>query len=177
MEDTMDDIDEEMMDSESESKYEEVPLTEPSKAAIHNKEGLLKKLEDIVWPENADWIHRLTTDYDLPADIDVNNDDLAREMSFYTQALDGTRQAFGKLQALGLPFLRPPDYYAKMVKSDSHMLKIKGKRLEEKKIEEAEERKKARESKIIAKEVQTQKNKERAKRKKEDIESVKKWRK
>ena len=103
---------------------------------------------------------------------------LAREMAFYTQALDGTRQAFEKLQSMGLPFLRPPDYYAEMVKTDSHMLKIKGKLLiEKKKIEEAEERKKAREAKKISKEVQAQKNKERAKRKKEDIESVKKWRK
>ncbi|CAL9076012.1 unnamed protein product [Musa acuminata var. zebrina] len=65
-----------------------------------------------------------------------------------------------------------------MVKSDSHMLKVKGKLLvEKKKIEEAEERKKAREAKKLAKEVQAQKTKERAKRKKEDIESVKKWRK
>ncbi|ONK80799.1 uncharacterized protein A4U43_C01F21870 [Asparagus officinalis] len=177
MEDTIADVDEEMMDSGSESEDEEVALTEPSKTAIHNKEGLLEKLEDIAWPENADWIHKLSINYDLPAEIDVN-DDLAREMAFYTQALDATRQAFEKLQAMGLPFLRPPDYYAEMVKSDSHMLKIKGKLLvEKKKIEEAEERKKARESKKIAKEVQAQKNKERVKRKKEDIESVKKWRK
>ncbi|URD95042.1 Eukaryotic rRNA processing protein EBP2 [Musa troglodytarum] len=74
--------------------------------------------------------------------------------------------------------LMPPDYYAEMVKSDSHMLKVKGKLLvEKKKIEEAEERKKAREAKKLAKEVQAQKTKERAKRKKEDIESVKRWRK
>ena len=79
---------------------------------------------------------------------------------------------------MGVPFLRPPDYYAEMVKTDSHMLKVKGKLLSEKKrIEEAEERKKAREAKKIAKEVQAQKTKERAKRKKEEIDSVKKWRK
>ena len=97
-------------------------------------------------------------------------------MAFYTQALDGTQQAFEKLQAVGIPFLRPPDYYAEMVKSDSHMLKVKGKLLVEKKKRD-EERKKARDSKKLAKEVQAQKTKERAKRKKEDIESVKKWRK
>ena len=52
-----------------------------------------------------------------------------------------------------LPFFTPPDYYAEMVKTNSHMLKIKGKLLEEKKIEKAEERKKAREAKKITKEV------------------------
>lgn len=177
MEDDMDDLDEEMVGSESESEDEEAAQAEPAKNAIYNKEGLLEKLEDIAWPENADWIHKLSIDYELPGEVDVN-DDLARVMAFYTQALNGTRQTFEKLQAMGLPFLRPPDYYAEMVKTDAHMLKIKGKLLVEKKnIEEAEERKKARESKKIAKEVQAQKNKERAKRKKEDIESVKKWRK
>ncbi|KAH7845406.1 hypothetical protein Vadar_001631 [Vaccinium darrowii] len=73
---------------------------------------------------------------------------------------------------------RPPDYYADMVKSDSHMVKVKGRLLAEKRrIEEADERRKARESKKIAKEVQAQKLKERAKNKKDEIESVKKWRK
>ncbi|PKA49921.1 putative rRNA-processing protein EBP2 like [Apostasia shenzhenica] len=57
-----------------------------------------------------------------------------------------------------------------MVKSDTHMLKIKSRLMsEKKKIEEAEERKKAREAKKIAK--------ERVKRKKEEVESVKRWRK
>lgn len=177
MEDNVDAMDEEMMDFESESEAEEVALAEPAKNAINNKEGLLEKLEDIAWPENVDWIHKLSVDCDLPEEVDVN-DDLAREMAFYTQALEGTRQAFDKLESMKLSFLRPPDYYAEMVKTDSHMLKIKGKLLVEKKrIEEADERKKAREAKKIAKEVQAEKNKERAKRKKEDIESVKKWRK
>ncbi|XP_072958388.1 probable rRNA-processing protein EBP2 homolog [Typha angustifolia] len=173
-EDEMDDNNDE--ESESDIETEKV-LTVPSKKAIYNREGLLEKIEDIAWPENVEWIHKLTIDHDQAEEIDVN-DDLTRELAFYTQALEGTRQAFGKLQSMGIPFLRPPDYYAEMVKTDVHMLKVKGKLLsEKKKIEEAEERKKAREAKKIAKEVQAQKTKERAKRKKEDIESVKKWRK
>ncbi|BBG97224.1 Probable rRNA-processing protein EBP2 homolog [Prunus dulcis] len=56
---------------------------------------------------------------------------------FYTQALEGARRAFEKLQSMGLPFLRLEDYYAKMVKLDSHMEKVKGHLLIEKKIEEA----------------------------------------
>ncbi|PKI65774.1 hypothetical protein CRG98_013846 [Punica granatum] len=166
-------------ESESESELEDgdVKLSEPSKDSVYDTEGLLDKLGDISWPQNLPWIDKLTVDIDQAQEVDVN-DDLARELAFYTQALEGTRQAFEKLQKMEVPFLRPPDYYAEMVKSDSHMEKVKGRLLAEKrKIEEAEERKKAREAKKLAKEVQAQKQKERAKQKKEEIEVVKKWRK
>ncbi|XP_031483924.1 probable rRNA-processing protein EBP2 homolog isoform X3 [Nymphaea colorata] len=168
---------EEEIDDEDEDDDEDERLIEPSKEAIYDAEGLRSKLADISWPENVDWIHKLCIDFDPGQEIDVN-DDLTRELAFYTQALEGTKQAFEKLQSMGIPFLRPPDYYAEMVKSDSHMVKVKGKLLmEKKKLEEAEERRKAREAKRIAKEVQAQKLKEKAKQKKEEIESVKKWRK
>lgn len=164
-------------ESESDSELEDMKLTEPSKNAVYNRDGLLDKLGDLSWPENAGWIHKLSVDIDQEQEVDVN-DDLARELAFYTQALEGTRQAFEKLQSMGLPFLRPADYYAEMVKTDTHMEKVKGRLLAEKrKMEEAEERRKAREAKRLSKEIQAQKMKERAKQKKDDIESVKKWRK
>ncbi|MQL81879.1 hypothetical protein Taro_014351 [Colocasia esculenta] len=164
-------------ESDADSEPEEVLLDEPSKKAIYNREGIIEKLEDICWPDNVQWVHKLTIDHNEEQEVDVN-DDIVRELAFYTQALEGTRQAFAKIQSLGVPFFRPPDYYAEMVKTDGHMLKVKGRLLEEKKkIEEAEERKKAREAKKIAKEVQARKLKERSKQKKEEIESVKKWRK
>ncbi|CAJ2647130.1 unnamed protein product [Trifolium pratense] len=170
------DLDEEISQSESDSE-EDVKLAEPSKTAVNNRDALLDKLGDISWPENVDWKHKLSIDIDQEQEVDVN-DDLTRELAFYTQALEGTRQAFEKLDSMGLPFLRPADYYAEMVKADNHMEKVKSRLLEEKrKMEEAEERRKAREAKRISKEIQSQKLKERAKQKKEDIESVKKWRK
>ncbi|PON59963.1 Eukaryotic rRNA processing [Trema orientale] len=178
-------FDGEVSDSEtgSESELEEdgdgdVKLTEPSKNAIYNTDGLIDKLGDTSWPVNVGWIHKLSIDVDQEQQqVDVN-DDLARELAFYNQALEGTRRAFEKLQSMGLPFLRPADYYAEMVKTDSHMEKVKGRLLVEKRrMEEADERKKAREAKKLAKEIQAQKTKERNKQKKEEIESVKKWRK
>ncbi|KAI3517597.1 hypothetical protein L1887_16812 [Cichorium endivia] len=164
--------------SESESEGDEdIKLSEPSKTSIYNKEGLLDKLNDIAWPEDVDWIHKLSLDIQQEQEVDVN-DDLARELAFYTQALEGTREAFLKFQTMNLPFLRPSDYYAEMVKTDSHMEKIKGRLLVEKRrMEEAEERRKARDNKKKAKEVQALKQKERVKQKKDEIESVKKWRK
>ncbi|XP_059666996.1 probable rRNA-processing protein EBP2 homolog [Cornus florida] len=174
----MGDVNVEASESESESEEDEdVKLTEPSKTSIYNRDGLLDKLDDIRWPENVEWIHKLSIDIDREQEVDVN-DDLTRELAFYTQALEGTRQAFVKFDSARLPFLRPSDYYAEMVKTDNHMEKVKGRLLsEKKKIEEAEERRKAREAKKIAKEVQAQKIKERSKQKKDEIESVKKWRK
>lgn len=176
----MSDLNEEVSESEQESDSEEdedVKLAEPSKKAVYNREGLEEKFQDISWPENAGWIHKLSIDINQEQEVDVN-DDLKREASFYTQAVEGTRQAFEKLQSMGLTFLRPSDYYAEMVKTDAHMEKVKRRLLaEQKEIEEAEERKKAREAKKLAKEIQAQKTKERAKQKKEEIESVKKWRK
>nr|XP_043624874.1 probable rRNA-processing protein EBP2 homolog [Erigeron canadensis] len=165
-------------ESESDSEGEEdLKLAEPSKTAIYNKEGILDKLADIRWPEDVEWIHKLSLDIEQAEEVDVN-DDLARELAFYTQALEGTREAFVKFQGTGLPFLRPTDYYAEMVKTDTHMEKIKGRLLSEKKrIEEAEERRKMRDNKKKAKEVQAEKQKERVKQKKDEIESVKKWRK
>ncbi|CAI9774989.1 unnamed protein product [Fraxinus pennsylvanica] len=151
---------------ESESD-EDVKLTEPSKNAVNNKDGLLDKLGDISWPDNVKWIHKLLIDIDREQEIDVN-DDLTREFAFYTQALEGTRQAFVEFQSMGLPFLRPSE----------HMEKVKSQLLsEERKVEDAEERRKAKENKKLAKEIQAQKLKERGKQKKEDIESVKNWRK
>ncbi|KAI3750222.1 hypothetical protein L2E82_20853 [Cichorium intybus] len=165
-------------ETESESEGDEdIKLSEPSKTSIYNKEGLLDKLKDIAWPEDVDWIHKLSIDMQQEQEVDVN-DDLARELAFYTQALEGTREAFLKFQTVNLPFLRPSDYYAEMVKTDSHMEKIKGRLLVEKRrMEEAEERRKARDNKKKAKEVQALKQKERVKQKKDEIESVKKWRK
>lgn len=180
MEDELNESPESESESESGSETEDgedVKLAEPSKNAINNKDGLLEKLEDIRWPNNVEWIHKLSLDIDGDQEVDVN-DDLMRELAFYTQALEGTRQAFDKFQKMGLPFLRPSDYYAEMVKSDSHMVKVKGRLLAEKtRIEEAEERRKQRENKKIAKEVQAQKLKEKTRQKKAEIESVKKWRK
>lgn len=174
----MEDDDPVVSESESGSEEDEVlKLSEPSKTAVYNKEGLLDKMGDISWPKDVDWIHRLSLDIVQEQEVDVN-DDLTRELAFFTQALEGSRQAFTKFQSMGLPFLRPSDYYAEMVKTDVHMEKIKGRLLAEKRrMEEAEERRKARENKKLAKEIQAEKLKERAKQKKEDIESVKKWRK
>ena len=57
------------------------------------------------------------------------------------QALVGAQKGVQTLQDRGVAWLRPPDYYAEMVKSDGHMANIKQRLVyEQKQIEEAEER-------------------------------------
>ncbi|MCO5563021.1 hypothetical protein L7F22_016657 [Adiantum nelumboides] len=172
------DEDDDSSDDDDEDEAEDVLKQEPRLNAVYNSAALHEKLEEIGWPDGLEWQQTLCVDYPVEeGDIDVN-DDLAREMAFYTQALEGTREAFSTLLQSGKPFLRPPDYYAEMVKSDSHMLKVKDALLsQQKQIEEAEERRKARDAKRFSKEVQAQKLKQRAQEKKQNIDSVKKWRK
>ena len=77
----------------------------------------------------------------------------------------------------GLPFQRPADYYAEMVKSDEHMEKVKRVLLEQKKDrEEVEKRKKQREQKKFGKAVQARVLKERAMAKTRELEAIQRWR-
>lgn len=61
--------------------------------------------------------------------------------SAHLKALAGAKEGIQRLQDRGVPWLRPPDYYAEMVKSDGHMSSIKQRLVyEQKQIEESEER-------------------------------------
>ncbi|RWR77904.1 putative rRNA-processing protein EBP2 [Cinnamomum micranthum f. kanehirae] len=73
-----DDMEGETTDEESESESdEELMQSEPSKNCVYSREGLLDKLGDISWPENLDWIHKLSIEYNREQEVDVNGD-LAR---------------------------------------------------------------------------------------------------
>ena len=57
------------------------------------------------------------------------------------QGLAAAREAVGKFEASGTPWLRPPDYYAEMVKSDDHMQRVKAQLMHEQtNLEAAEDR-------------------------------------
>ena len=69
-------------------------------------------------------------------------DDLKRELHFYTQALASVHLAFDELKAANVPITRPDDYYAEMIKSDEHMAKVRTKLLDE--MNDVNEKEKAR---------------------------------
>jgi len=67
-------------------------------------------------------IHQSVTASELVT-IDVN-DDLTRELAFYKQALEAAKEGRKRLLAEGVPFSRPADYFAEMVKDDEHMERV-----------------------------------------------------
>jgi len=57
--------------------------------------------------------------------VDVH-DDLKREFSFYEQTLASVTVAEKKFKKEEMAYIRPTDYFAEMMKSDEHMMKVKG---------------------------------------------------
>mmetsp|Transcript_10978 Transcript_10978/g.15437 ORF Transcript_10978/g.15437 Transcript_10978/m.15437 type:complete len:393 (-) Transcript_10978:232-1410(-) len=107
--------------------------------------------------------------------LDVH-DDLKRELVFYNAALDAVHNARKKCEEFSIPFTRPEDYFAEMVKTDDHMAKIKDKLIfETKKMEAVEQRKSNREHKLRAKESHAHRLAEKAKAKKEHLKDVDNW--
>ena len=101
------------------------------------------------------------------------NDDLGRELGFYKQCLDAATEARTLLKREGVPFSRPTDYFAEMVKSDEHMGKIKQKMTDEAANKKAAaEARKQRDLKKFGKQVQVAKLQERDKSKRETLDKI-----
>lgn len=120
----------------------------------------------------------MTAPHSTLPDLQDVDDDLARELAFYNQALSAAQEAVTKFESLGIKWQRPPDYYAEMAKTDQHMAKVKEQLMfEQKQIELAEERRKQREQKQYSKQVQAERIKEKAQDKKRQIDGISKVRK
>jgi len=92
----------------------------------------------------------------------------------YKQALHSANEARSLAAKHQLPFTRPADYFAEMVKSDSHMERIRQRLLDETaNIKKSEEAKRQREGKKFGKQVQQEKLKDRVQNKKEMEERIK----
>lgn len=102
------------------------------------------------------------------------NDDLTRELEFYRIAKDATTAAKAILTKAAIPFTRPPDYFAEMVKSDEHMGQVKKKIYDEAAGKKAAAEARAmRDAKKFGKKVQQAKEQERAKEKRETLDKIK----
>ncbi|GAX82022.1 hypothetical protein CEUSTIGMA_g9450.t1 [Chlamydomonas eustigma] len=177
--------DEEDVESEEaelgEEEEEEEDGNEPGPSGrehVYDVEGMHEKLEDICWVSEGAWEETLMITNKDDAFVENVDDDLARELAFYNQALTSTHEAIRRFESAGSPWLRPTDYYAEMVKTDQHMAKVKEQLMfEQKQIELAEERRKQREQKQYSKQVQAERIKEKAQDKKRQIDSISKLRK
>ncbi len=105
------------------------------------------------------------------ADVD---DDLTRELAFYKQCLEAANEGRTLLNKEGVPFSRPNDYFAEMVKSDEHMGKIKAKMTDEAANKKAAaDARKQRDLKRFGKQVQVAKLQERDKGKRDTLDKIK----
>ena len=102
------------------------------------------------------------------------NDDLIREQAFYNIARAATVEARSLLKKASIPFSRPADYFAEMVKTEDHMGRI-----HKKQYDEAADRKgreaarQLRDAKKFGKKVQVAKEQERAKLKRDTLDKIK----
>jgi rRNA-processing protein EBP2 len=101
---------------------------------------------------------------------------LTRVLS-YNRAVASVIACEEELKRSAIPYVRPSDYFAEMLKTDKHMLKVKAALLHQrKKLDAAAKRDRDRELKKLGKVVQDQRTKEKAMAKNAQIATVQQWR-
>jgi len=169
------DVDELSVDGEDE---ETVAATSRVRETINNKEGLLAALRRFqldTTPGSVPFaMHQCVVSKKVTADaIESVDDDLARELAFMNQSLEAARTARTLLKKEGVPFTRPTDYFAEMIRTDETMEKVKAKMIEDATAKKASaEAKKQRDLKKFGKQVQVAKQQERAKQKREVLNKI-----
>ncbi|KAJ2451269.1 RRNA processing protein [Coemansia sp. RSA 2336] len=147
-------------------------ISPPKKEYIYHKEALTALLEEIS-QKKLKWIHRCDITSTEPVVVDQTEDDLDRELKFYQQGLEAAIQGKQAVIKAGVPFSRPDDYFAEMVKTDTHMAKIRESLLAQQQgIQNAEEAKKQRELRKYGKKIQQEKLKEREDKKKASLDKI-----
>lgn len=135
-------------------------------------------LRSIQLPAGVPWLETLALTSPKPVQIDNTHDDLKRETEFYMVTLQGVKKGLAQLESSGVPFKRPEDYFAEMVKTDTHMAKVKDVLLaEHKRIEAVAIRKHNQEHKKFAKETRVAKIEEKAKEKRDSLSAIEEFKK
>ncbi|CAG8667585.1 327_t:CDS:2 [Cetraspora pellucida] len=121
------------------------------RVTINNKSALKKICNEI--KIDVPWIETQVITSSEPASIKDINNDIERELALFVQldpfvTLEGAIEGRKNVLASGVPFSRPDDYFAEMVKSDVHMSRIRQKLVdEEQSIKASEEARRQRELK------------------------------
>jgi rRNA-processing protein EBP2 len=99
-------------------------LLPPKKVFKNNTTAILQKLKEIE-VKNLPWIENMTISLNVVDNSEVDpQDDFQRELAYYRQSLAAVKEAQIKFEALGVKYHRPDDYFAEMLKSDTHMAKV-----------------------------------------------------
>lgn len=164
-------------DLEEEDKEDVVPH---QRLTINNIPALIASRKRVAVvsdkPSHPFHYHNSLISSDEPANTLIPDpmDDETRELMFYKIARDATLTARGLLKKEKIPFTRPADYFAEMVKTEDHMDKIKKKLVDEAtRKKAAEEARKLRDARKFGKQVQIAREQERAKEKRETLDKIK----
>ncbi|GAA5881730.1 hypothetical protein JCM16303_006428 [Sporobolomyces ruberrimus] len=175
-EDEEEEIEQALYEELEEADTDVVPV---EKNTTNDKAALERVLASIQLKTN--FFDTLTLVNPTPLNVPDASNDLERELEFYKQSLWAATHAENLFTKSNLPFHRPVDYFAEMVKTDDHMSKIRQSLLDEQAgMKASEEARKLRELKKFGKKVQVEKIREREKEKKavgDRLESLKKKRK
>ncbi|AJS46514.1 Ebp2p [Saccharomyces cerevisiae YJM1355] len=179
---------EESEEKEEQEEEQDVPLSDVEfdsdadvvphhKLTVNNTKAMKHALErvQLPWKKHSFQEHQsVTSETNTDEHIKDIYDDTERELAFYKQSLDAVLVARDELKRLKVPFKRPLDYFAEMVKSDEHMDKIKGKLIEEASDKKArEEARRQRQLKKFGKQVQNATLQKRQLEKRETLEKIK----
>lgn len=162
-----------LSDIESLSSEEKGDIVPHQRLTINNTTALTKAYDSIALPTSLPFSDHQSITSAEPVSIPEVNDDLNRELVFHQQCLTAAKEAREMLKKEGVPFSRPPDYFAEMIKSDEHMGRIKQKMTHEAANKKAAaEARKQRDLKKFGKQVQVAKLQERGKAKKETLDKI-----
>lgn len=171
-EDDEDDIP--LSDVESLASEDRGDMIPHQRLTINNTTALTAALKRISLPySKLAFSEHMAVVSDEPVDIPDVEDDLNRELAFYKQSLAAVKDARNKLKKEGVPFSRPADYFAEMVKSEEHMGKVKQKLVDAAAGKKAAaEARRQRDLKKFGKQVQVAKLQERAKEKRDTLDKI-----
>ncbi|KAM0722355.1 hypothetical protein Q7P37_001796 [Cladosporium fusiforme] len=154
----------------SEDKEDVVPH---QRLTINNTAALQRAYKSFALPASLPFVHNQTVTSAEPVQIEDVEDDLNRELSFYKQSLDAVKDARAKLRKEGVPFTRPTDYFAEMVKSEEQMGKVKAKLVDEAARKKASaDARRQRDLKKFGKAVQVAKLQERDRTKRDTMDKI-----
>lgn len=162
-------------DLEEGDKDDLIPHTKLTINNTHALEAALKRISLLTNRTQPFATHQtVVSSTETAASIPDISDDLQRELAFYSQSLESVRLGRERLRAEGVMFSRPKDYFAEMVKEDTHMEKVRAKLVEEAASKKAAaEARKQRDLKKFGKQVQVAKLQERQKAKRETLDKIK----
>ncbi len=163
-----------LSDIDSLASEERGDIVPHQRLTINNTAALLKAHKSMALPiSTLPFSEHQSLTVPEPVSIPDIDDDLNRELAFYAQSLAAANKARALLAKEGVPFTRPTDYFAEMVKSDEHMGRVKDKLVDAAASRRAAaEARRQRDLKKFGKQVQVAKAQERAKEKRDTLDKI-----